>query len=107
VDVGVLLAIAPLSRSYSGRVKEVQVTGTQGSRVLKGENFRIAAGLASTLFNVVPVGEGQPTDFSFAGRGWGHGLGLSQWGARGLAEAGYTYLQILGHYYPGATLGRL
>lgn len=107
VDVGALISVNPLSRSYSGRVKEVQVTGTTGTRVVRGETFRIAAGLGSTLFNVVPVGEGQPTDFSFAGRGWGHGLGLSQWGARGLAESGYTYLQILGHYYPGATLGRL
>jgi stage II sporulation protein D len=96
-----------LSRSYSGRVKEVQVVGTTGSRTVRGETFRIAAGLASTLFNVAPVGEGQPTEFSFAGRGWGHGLGLSQWGARGLAEQGYTYMQILGHYYPGAQLGRL
>jgi stage II sporulation protein D len=106
-DVGQLLKVAPLSRSYSGRVKEVQVVGTTGSRTVRGETFRIAAGLSSTLFNVAPVGEGQPTEFSFAGRGWGHGLGLSQWGARGLAEQGYTYMQILGHYYPGAQLGRL
>jgi stage II sporulation protein D len=107
VDVGDIVNVNPVSRSYSGRVKEVQVVGTAGSRTVRGETFRIAAGLASTLFNVAPVGEGQPSEFTFAGRGWGHGLGLSQWGARGLAEAGYGYMQILGHYYPGAQLGRL
>lgn len=107
VDVGQLVRVNPLSRSTSGRVKEIQVVGTSGSRTLRGESFRIAAGLNSTLFNVAPVGEGQELAFSFAGRGWGHGLGLSQWGARGLAEAGYSYMQILGHYYPGAQLGRI
>ncbi|MGH3001909.1 MAG: SpoIID/LytB domain-containing protein [Gaiellaceae bacterium] len=40
-----------------------------------------------------------------SGRGWGHGLGLSQWGAKGYAEHGWTYDRILGHYYPGTTLG--
>lgn len=107
VDVGQLMQVSPLSRSTSGRVREIQVVGTAGSRTVRGETFRIAAGLNSTLFNVAPVGEGQPVEFSFAGRGWGHGLGLSQWGARSLAEAGYGYMQILGHYYPGAQLGRV
>jgi stage II sporulation protein D len=107
VDVGQLTQVSPLSRSTSGRVREIQVVGTAGSRTVRGETFRIAAGLNSTLFNVAPVGEGQPVEFSFAGRGWGHGLGLSQWGARSLAEAGYSYMQILGHYYPGAQLGRV
>lgn len=107
VDVGQLTQVSPLSRSASGRVREIQVVGTEGSRTVRGETFRIAAGLNSTLFNVAPVGEGAPVEFSFAGRGWGHGLGLSQWGARSLAEAGYGYMQILGHYYPGAQLGRL
>ena len=107
IRIGQLLQVNPLSRSYSGRVREVQVVGTEGRQVVRGETFRIAAGLNSTLFNVVPVGEGAPVEFSFAGRGWGHGLGLSQWGAKSLAESGYSYLQILGHYYPGAQLGKL
>jgi stage II sporulation protein D len=38
---------------------------------------------------------------SIVGRGWGHGVGMSQFGARGMAEAGYTYVQILKHYYTG------
>jgi SpoIID/LytB domain protein len=40
------------------------------------------------------------------GRGWGHGVGMSQWGARGFAAHGWSYRQILAHYYPGTTLRR-
>ncbi len=43
--------------------------------------------------------------FIVQGRGWGHGIGLSQWGAQGLARAGYTFDRILAHYYRGTTLG--
>ena len=43
----------------------------------------------------------------FEGRGWGHGVGLSQYGAKGMAERGYAHAQILAHYYPGSTLGPL
>jgi stage II sporulation protein D len=45
-----------------------------------------------------------PTRFIFKGRGWGHGLGMSQWGAKGMAEAGYSYEQILEYYYQGAVV---
>ena len=44
--------------------------------------------------------------FDFTGRGYGHGVGLCQWGARGQAEAGRSYRQILSHYFPGAAVER-
>jgi stage II sporulation protein D len=44
--------------------------------------------------------------FFISGRGWGHGVGLSQWGAYGFAQRGTTYERILAHYYRGTTLGR-
>ncbi|KEO82249.1 SpoIID/LytB domain-containing protein [Tumebacillus flagellatus] len=46
----------------------------------------------------------QDQSYIFHGNGYGHGLGMSQWGARGMAESGYTYDQILAHYYTGVTL---
>jgi stage II sporulation protein D len=46
-----------------------------------------------------------PASFLVSGRGWGHGVGLSQWGAYGFARQGATYAQILSHYYQGTTLG--
>jgi len=108
VRVGKLKSLNPVSRSYSGRIQKVQVVGAAGSTTISGETLRVAAGLASTLFNLAPRGgtTEQPEEFAFAGRGWGHGLGLSQWGARRLSEAGYGYAQILAHYYPGSQLRR-
>ncbi|HEX3805781.1 MAG TPA: SpoIID/LytB domain-containing protein [Gaiellaceae bacterium] len=46
-----------------------------------------------------------PTVLAFSGHGWGHGLGMSQWGAYGYAQHGWTYDKILAHYYTGTTLG--
>ncbi|MBQ8525514.1 MAG: SpoIID/LytB domain-containing protein [Clostridia bacterium] len=46
----------------------------------------------------------QALAYRFDGRGWGHGLGMSQYGAKGMADQGYTYDQILAHYYPGTVL---
>ena len=45
--------------------------------------------------------------FVFEGRGWGHGLGMSQWGAEGFALHDWRYREILAHYYPGTTLDRV
>lgn len=47
-----------------------------------------------------------PSVLAFTGRGWGHGLGMSQWGAYGYARNGWTYDRILSHYYPSTTLGQ-
>ena len=43
----------------------------------------------------------------FSGRGYGHGVGMSQWGAKGMAEQGYKAEKIFEYYYPGTTLGSL
>ena len=48
---------------------------------------------------------GAPSSFTFSGRGWGHGVGMSQYGALGRAAAGHNYQQILNFYYPGTSLG--
>ena len=47
----------------------------------------------------------RPSVLAFSGHGWGHGLGMSQWGAYGYAQHGWTYDRILAHYYSGTTLG--
>jgi hypothetical protein len=44
------------------------------------------------------------TTFVISGRGWGHGVGMPQWGAYGYAQHGFTYDKILAHFYPGTTL---
>ena len=85
--------------------------------------FLLLGGLASTIFVGPTLGAGRATTgtttgtadttttstarsvLAVSGHGWGHGLGLSQWGAYGYAQHGWTYDRILAHYYPGTTLG--
>ena len=47
---------------------------------------------------------GDITSYTFVGGGWGHGVGMSQYGAMGMADAGFTYDEILYHYFPGTEL---
>lgn len=100
VDVGDLLNIEILSRSDAMRVQKLMVVGSKAARVVSGEQLRRFLTLPSTKFNI-----GMDADkYVFAGRGYGHGLGLSQWGAKALAENGYNAPQILKYYYKDVTL---
>src|SRR5690242_19675353 len=53
---------------------------------------------------VLPASASAGSVFLVEGGGWGHGVGLSQWGAEGAARHGWSYQRILAHYYPGTTL---
>ncbi len=105
--IGRIKAIIPMERGISGRVKRVMVKGTAGSYIVSGESipYRLG-GLRSTLFVVQPkLGkDGLPESFIFNGGGWGHGVGMSQSGAAGMALDGATATEILAYYYPGTEL---
>ncbi len=60
-----------------------------------------------TAKGIIPVekSSASPDEFVFTGYGWGHGIGMSQYGAKGFADNGYTYDRIILHYFPGTTLG--
>ncbi|MGA1283957.1 MAG: SpoIID/LytB domain-containing protein [Prochlorothrix sp.] len=112
--IGNIISMTPVSVTPQGRVREMKVIGDAGQRVLSGNELRRALDLRSSLFRVAPAGGSSggnkssvPTTFVVQGRGFGHGLGLSQWGAYGLASQGYNYQQILGHYYQNAGLARI
>jgi len=96
-------AIEPQRRTPQGRVAALKVVGERATVRLSGPDFRQALDLRSTLFAVTETAQG----FRFRGRGFGHGIGLSQWGARELAERGNNYRQILGHYYSDVKLTAL
>lgn len=90
----------------SGRVGTVRITGGHGVLMLKGNDLRTIVGaelLRSTLFIIRLTPDEQPM-VVFLGRGFGHGVGLSQWGARGMAAAGRTYKEILRYYYTGVEI---
>ena len=104
--VGRIAGLRLLGRGQDGRGATVQVLHDEGQLMLMAKDFRLAVGpgrLRSTHFSSKMAA----TKFTFQGRGWGHGVGLCQWGAKGMADEGYTAELILGHYYPGAELRKL
>ena len=106
VAVGSVVAIDVSERTPSLRAAAVTVHGTRGTVRLRGNDFRRMIGydtFKSTLFAVAV--DAQMARFS--GRGYGHGVGMCQWGAKGMAEQGHTARQILEFYYPGTVLSTL
>lgn len=106
VAVGELRTITVDRRSPSGRVARLLVRGSEGDATLGGRQLRDLLsdlGLRSTLFEIRVSDDA----FVFVGSGYGHGVGMSQWGARAMAEQGASYERILGRFYPGTRLERL
>ncbi len=96
--------ISILAHSPSGRVHLLEFNHSPKHR-LEAKRFRQKAGykrIQSLLFDVIKV----PGGFYFKGKGNGHGVGLSQWSAKEMAETGYSYHEILGFFYKGVTLKR-
>ncbi|MBE7383781.1 MAG: SpoIID/LytB domain-containing protein [Leptolyngbya sp. SIO1E4] len=99
-NIGLLRNATPQRTTPRGRVQEMHLEGNLGSRVISGNDLRNALNLRSTLFSIAISGD----TVQIIGRGFGHGIGMSQWGAHNMAQQGYSYQQILGHYYQGAQL---
>jgi len=106
-EVGDVEALTVLSRGVSGRVTALEIRGSAGTVTVERELpiRRLFGGLKSGLFVVETDvdGRGKPVRFRFTGGGFGHGVGMCQVGAIGMAEAGRSYTDILTHYYQGAT----
>jgi stage II sporulation protein D len=103
VSADALAACAPedyfgsVTRTDAGYVASIRVAGTS----VTGRALRTALALRSTCFSITYAGG----VFSITTRGYGHCVGMSQWGAKLLAEQGQTHAEILAHYYPGTVLG--
>ena len=94
--------VAVTQRSPTGRAIEMKVQTDLAEATFKRFDVRQAVEMPEMLFSVTRVdGSGEQKDFVFLGRGWGHGVGMCQNGAFGMALAGRTYDQILRHYYTG------
>jgi len=107
-QVGTLQNIVPLHRGQSGRITELRLEGVDRSVTITKElPIRKAfGGLRSSAFTVDIYCDdnGVPVVFAFWGAGWGHGLGMCQVGAVGLADEGWSYEKILTYYYRGVKL---
>jgi stage II sporulation protein D len=106
--VGHVRDVKPLRLGVSGRVVEAAVVGSEGELLLKGLKVRWGLGLRENLFVVDREldGNGGVSRFIFTGKGWGHGVGLCQVGAFGMAQSGSTFDRIVRHYYSGVAVDR-
>jgi stage II sporulation protein D len=107
--IGPLVDIEIKARGDSGRVTDLALTGAAGIATVHGFQIRAALGLRDTLFVVDRTydEDGRVDQFTFSGRGWGHGVGLCQVGAYGMAVAGARYQDILKKYYTGVKVDKI
>jgi stage II sporulation protein D len=107
--IGSILDLRVASRGVSRRALDLEVTGTSGTAHVRGGRIRSALGLREQLFVIDRKYDeaGRITSYTFTGRGWGHGVGMCQVGAYGMARAGLSYEQILKNYYTGIDLTKM
>ena len=104
VDLGPIKQMDPMEKGPSGRIYKLRIEGEKGTMIV-GKELEIRrilseSHLKSSAFDVHYDGE----KIVLHGAGWGHGVGLCQIGAAVMASKGYTYRQILEHYYPKSTI---
>ena len=103
-QLGKIIDLIPLKRGVSGRIYELKIVGENGSIII-GKELEIRKWLSNShLYSSAFVVEKENNTFTLYGAGWGHGVGLCQIGAAVMAEKGYTYKEILAHYYPNTEL---
>lgn len=101
--IGTIATVSTRSWTRAGRVEEVRILHSKGELFVKGPEFRKLLGytrLPSTRFIIAKTG----ASLQLQGLGAGHAVGLCQWGAKEMAEKGYSHRAILQHYYPGSVL---
>ncbi|MEO1134154.1 MAG: SpoIID/LytB domain-containing protein [Cyanobacteria bacterium J06639_1] len=99
-DLGEIEGLTVSSKTATGRATAIALQGEKGKKVVPADEFAHHFNLKSTFFSL----DAQPEKVVIAGTGWGHGVGMSQWGAFGLAKQGWTYRQILAYYFQGVGL---
>ena len=111
IDFGRITSLEPLTRGTSGRLIRLRITGEKKSIVI-GKELEIRKALSkshlySSAFYVEKIEDQGETLFVLHGAGWGHGVGLCQIGAAVMGATGYTYRQILFHYFVDAEIKKL
>ncbi|MCB1043869.1 MAG: SpoIID/LytB domain-containing protein [Acidobacteria bacterium] len=98
-------SVRVVSRSETGRVTRLEFIADSGKHQVTGLRVRWALGVRDTLFDLIPAyRNSRLVHLTAVGRGWGHGVGMSQVGAFGLAKAGWNFEKILKHYYRDVSL---
>jgi stage II sporulation protein D len=101
-----IVSIEVLKRDGSGRVLDIVLKGRDGDVKLSGNRFRLLIGpnkIKSTNFEI----HARSRYITFYGKGWGHGIGMCQWGAYGMARRDWNAEAILEYYYPDSSITRV
>ncbi len=111
IDFGTIEALIPLRRGTSGRISRLRIEGSKRSLTI-GKELEIRKSLSkshlySSCFVVDREDDGNEISFVLRGAGWGHGVGLCQIGAAMMGEKGYSYRDILSHYFRDAAFEKL
>lgn len=107
IDFGIITDLIPIERGTSGRIVRLKIVGTKKTLII-GKELEIRRILSqSHLYSSAFYVEKKQDLFVLHGAGWGHGVGLCQIGAAVMGEKGYSYDQILLHYYVGARIEKL
>ncbi|MBU4310228.1 SpoIID/LytB domain-containing protein [bacterium] len=106
LDLSRIREIEITEKSPTGRAVRIAIRHRKATQPLMANNFRLFIGpdlMRSVLFTVSK----EKNEFIFRGHGWGHGVGMCQWGAKGMAEKGKDYKEILKHYYTGVEIEKV
>ncbi|MFA3782294.1 SpoIID/LytB domain-containing protein [Melioribacteraceae bacterium 4301-Me] len=110
IDFGSIKDLLPAERGYSGRITKLRILGTK-SEILVGKELEIRKWLSKShlyssafIVHKEKIKNGIPERFILEGAGWGHGVGLCQIGAAVMGEMGYSFDEILSHYFKGTRL---
>jgi stage II sporulation protein D len=107
IDIGTVFSLEASRMDPSGRITEVIIHGTKNDASLRGNEFRLALGPQYLRSLKIKRLRKVDDSFYFEGYGWGHGVGLCQWGAKAMADNGFDYRQILRFYFQNAEIFRL
>ena len=102
--IGKIKRIKLKGRTRSKRVKYFIIYTDKGKIKINSNRFRMICGPEIIRSTLIENLEMKGDSFIFEGRGWGHGVGFSQWGARNMALEGYNYRKILRFYFPGTKI---
>jgi stage II sporulation protein D len=109
-DFGDIIELNPIERGNSGRIIRLEIVGTKKRRTI-GKELEIRKVLSKThlyssafVVDRYDIAKEIPGKFVLSGAGWGHGVGLCQIGAAMMGEKGYSFEEILMHYFVGAEL---
>jgi len=97
------IRLSVAARTSTGRASRIRISAGGVTREAQAAEFRKAAGYTRVRSLMMEI-DAAPDGWRITGRGYGHGVGMCQYGANGMAKAGHGFREILARYYPGTVV---